>query len=62
MNPASGAAMGAYSKGGVSIDSVIRAMEGDGLVRTLAEPNLTALTGQTASFHAGGEFHLGTKC
>ena len=61
MNPASGAAI-AYSKGGVSIDSVIRAMEGDGLVRTLAEPNLTALTGQTASFHAGGEFDVGTKC
>jgi pilus assembly protein CpaC len=45
-----------FSAGGVTIDSVIRAMESDGLVRTLAEPNLTALTGQTANFQAGGEF------
>jgi pilus assembly protein CpaC len=45
-----------FSAGGVTIDSVIRAMESDGLVRTLAEPNLTALTGQSANFQAGGEF------
>ena len=31
-------------------------MESDGLLRTLAEPNLTALSGQDASFKAGGEF------
>ena len=31
-------------------------MEGDGLVRTLAEPNLTAMSGQSAKFHAGGEY------
>ena len=30
--------------------------EADGLVYTLAEPNLTALSGETASFLAGGEF------
>jgi pilus assembly protein CpaC len=45
-----------FSGGGVSIDGIIRAMESDGLVRTLAEPNLTALTGQSANFQAGGEF------
>ena len=30
----------------------------DGLVTTLAEPNLTALSGETASFLAGGEFPI----
>ena len=30
--------------------------EADGLVTILAEPNLTALSGETASFLAGGEF------
>lgn len=49
-----------YSSGGVTINSVIRAMESDGLVRTLAEPNLTALTGQSANFQAGGEFPFRT--
>jgi pilus assembly protein CpaC len=31
-------------------------LETDGIVTTLAEPNLTALSGETASFLAGGEF------
>ncbi len=31
-------------------------MERVGLVRTLAEPNLTAITGESANFLAGGEF------
>ncbi len=61
INKASGGAT-SYSSGGIAIDSVIRAMEGDGLVRTLAEPNLTALTGQSASFHAGGQFAVGQTC
>jgi pilus assembly protein CpaC len=46
----------AYASGGSQAEALIRAMEGDGLVRTLAEPNLTAMTGQSAKFHAGGEF------
>jgi pilus assembly protein CpaC len=44
------------SSGGTQIEGLIRAMEGDGLIRTLAEPNLTAMSGQQAKFHAGGEF------
>ncbi|MHA6287507.1 type II and III secretion system protein family protein [Maricaulis sp. CAU 1757] len=40
--------------GGVS--SVLQAMERVGLVRTLAEPNLTAISGESANFLAGGEF------
>ena len=34
---------------------VIDALERNGLVKTLAEPNLTALSGETANFLAGGE-------
>ncbi len=30
-------------------------MEQDGVLKTLAEPNLTAISGQSAKFHAGGE-------
>jgi pilus assembly protein CpaC len=42
--------------GNFRFDSAIRAMEEDGLSRTLAEPNLTAISGQPAQFLAGGEF------
>lgn len=38
------------------ISAQIRALEQDGIVRTLAEPNLTAVSGEAASFLAGGEF------
>lgn len=38
------------------IDLVVTALEEKGLVRRLAEPNLIALSGETARFHAGGEF------
>ncbi len=38
------------------VQSVLRALEQDGLVHTLAEPNLTAISGETANFLAGGEF------
>ena len=41
---------------GLDIASALDLAEQDGLVTTLAEPNLTALSGETASFLAGGEF------
>jgi pilus assembly protein CpaC len=41
---------------GLDILSSLDLAETDGLVTTLAEPNLTALSGETASFLAGGEF------
>jgi pilus assembly protein CpaC len=41
---------------GTTIDALITALEEKGLVRRLAEPNLVALSGDTARFHAGGEF------
>ena len=43
---------------GLDIASAIDAAETDGLVTTLAEPNLTALSGETASFLAGGEIPI----
>lgn len=46
---------GVYTNGSTSIGGVIRAMEQDGVLKTLAEPNLTAISGQPAKFHAGGE-------
>jgi pilus assembly protein CpaC len=41
---------------GITMDALITALEEKGLVRRLAEPNLVALSGDTARFLAGGEF------
>jgi pilus assembly protein CpaC len=41
--------------GGINIDIAIKALESKGLVRTLAEPNLTTLSMESASFLAGGQ-------
>jgi pilus assembly protein CpaC len=43
-------------EGGTNVDMIIRALEDRSLVRRLAEPNLSTLSGNTASFLAGGEF------
>jgi pilus assembly protein CpaC len=42
----------------VNINNVIDALAEEGLVTILAQPNLTAISGQTASFLAGGEFPI----
>jgi pilus assembly protein CpaC len=47
-----------FSGGNTAITSALRAMERDGLVKTLAEPNLTAVSGETAKFLAGGEYPI----
>ncbi len=44
--------------GGENVDITLNALEEKGVVRTLAEPNLVALSGDTASFLAGGEFPI----
>ncbi|MBB41740.1 MULTISPECIES: type II and III secretion system protein family protein [Hyphomonas] len=44
--------------GNENIDVRLRALEEKGVIRTLAEPNLVALSGDTASFLAGGEFPI----
>ena len=47
-----------------SVNATLRAMERAGVIRTLAEPNLTAISGETATFLAGGEFPIpnGLSC
>jgi pilus assembly protein CpaC len=47
-----------FSDGTTQLAGVLRAMERDGLIRTLAEPNLTAVSGETANFLAGGEYPI----
>ena len=45
------------SGGGLSsVSATMRAMETAGVTKTLAEPNLTAISGESATFIAGGEF------
>ena len=46
----------AFDIAGLNIDAVLDALERKGLVKTLANPTLVALSGETASFLAGGEF------
>jgi len=44
--------------GNENIDITLRALEQKGVIRTLAEPNLVALSGDMASFLAGGEYPI----
>jgi pilus assembly protein CpaC len=48
----------AITKGLPTVTATLRAMESAGVVRTLAEPNLTAISGESATFIAGGEFPI----
>jgi pilus assembly protein CpaC len=61
------AGFGQSTLNGVTVPSVqatVRAMESAGVMRTLAEPNLTAISGESANFLAGGEFPVpsGINC
>ena len=47
-----------WTSGRNRLVSTLRLMERDGLVRTLAEPNLTTVSGETAKFLAGGEYPI----
>lgn len=47
-----------FGIGSTELSIMIEAMEEKGVVRTLAEPNLTALSGQQAKFLAGGEYPI----
>jgi pilus assembly protein CpaC len=55
--------VGAFGKS-PTVNATLSAMERAGVIRTLAEPNLTAISGETASFVAGGEFPIpsGLSC
>ena len=51
-----GAMLLGFNAGGIEVGILLEALESRGMVRTLAEPNLTALSGQEARFLAGGEY------
>ena len=53
-----GALLGKVLSGGVEADVLVQALEERGLARRLAEPNLIAMSGEKASFLAGGEFPI----
>ncbi|MGO4124761.1 pilus assembly protein N-terminal domain-containing protein [Inquilinus sp. YAF38] len=53
-----GTATAGYHSGGNNVDAVIDALQREGLVSILAEPTLTAVSGETANFLAGGEFPI----
>ena len=55
---ASGTAFFGFDIGSTEVGILLEALETKGVVRTLAEPNLTALSGQEAKFLAGGEFPI----
>jgi pilus assembly protein CpaC len=54
----------AFTAGMRNLSVTLKAMERAGVIRTLAEPNLTAISGETATFMAGGEFPIpnGLSC
>lgn len=57
-NDNTGAILFGFNAGSVQVGLLIEALEQKGVVRTLAEPNLSALSGQEAKFLAGGEFPI----
>jgi pilus assembly protein CpaC len=50
-----------YRSGTTRVNGILQALERDGLMRLLAEPTLTAISGESASFHAGGEMPVVTS-
>jgi pilus assembly protein CpaC len=56
--PEGNASFGGWDGGDDVVNAAIDALAEEGLVNVLAEPNLTALSGETASFLAGGEFPI----
>lgn len=55
-NENAGAFLFGFNAGSVQVSLLLEALEQKGVVRTLAEPNLSALSGQEAKFLAGGEY------
>ncbi len=53
-----GAIVQRFGDGGRDLNLLLDALEEKGLIKTLAEPNLVAMSGDTASFLAGGEFPI----
>ncbi|WP_092742903.1 type II and III secretion system protein family protein [Xaviernesmea oryzae] len=58
INPVASAITGAIGHSGLNFASYLNAMEQAGVMRTLAEPSLTAISGKSAEFSVGGEYRL----
>lgn len=56
LDPPFGSAQFTAREGRLRLDAALQALEASGQLRVLAEPSLVALSGETASFRAGGEF------
>jgi len=56
VNENAGAVLFGFNAGAFQVGLLLEALEQKGVVRTLAEPNLSALSGQEAKFLAGGEY------
>ncbi len=56
--PNNGLGVAGLAKGVATVSATMRAMESAGVMRTLAEPSLTAISGESATFIAGGEFPI----
>ena len=50
--------IGSFTSGSLDANSLIDALDSEGLITVLAEPNLTAISGETANFQAGGSFPI----
>jgi len=56
-NTASQGAVGfTFGGGGLAVNVLLEALESKGMVRTLAQPNVVAISGESATFFAGGEY------
>lgn len=53
-----GSYAGAFSQGGFSLNASLQALQSQNALRMLAEPVLTAMSGQQANFHVGGELPI----
>ena len=60
-NSNNGAFLFGFGAGGLEVGILLEALETRGVVRSLAEPTLTALSGQEATFLAGGEYPVPTS-
>ena len=58
VNDNTGEVLFGFNAGSLQVGLLLEALEQKGVVRTLAEPNLTALSGQEAKFLAGGEYPI----
>ena len=61
IDSASRIASGAIGSGSLRFASYLNAMEQAGVMRTLAEPSLTAISGEQAKFYVGGDFRIAAE-